>query len=206
MITIKKQSFKINKYFFVPASLIALLFFISCVISSTNSYSKAENLMISAERNNFNDTEVKEIIVWKNFSKENLGNNSYAKQQLILETKPNSVSNKDTDDIGIDEFFLIKLSKIKKKQLYIKFAFKVLSNSEEPHTLLVSLISKATLKKKYIPITDVKQDSDWYVARAFLNNLDLKELNLYKLNFEARNNSTKNTTFAYLKDIEIVLL
>ena len=127
MIIVKKKHSKINKYFFVPASLIALLFFVSCVIYRMNSYSKTENLMISAEKNNFNDEEAKEIIVWENLSDKN-GLKSNSLKQFLIETKPNSVNNKDTD-ISIDEFLLIKLSKIKKKQLYIKFTFKVFTFS-----------------------------------------------------------------------------
>ena len=199
MVTVKKKSSRINKYYFVSVVifLIVLFFLVFCTIYKTHGSLKANNIAISPDTNHdINNKEIKEIIVWKNFSK----------QQLTLETKPNSANNQDIDIGIIDEYLLIKLSKIKKKTLCLKFAFKVLSNTEEPHTLLVFLVSKATLKKKNIPVTDVKQDSNWYITKAFLSNMDLKELNLYKLNFEARNSSAKSTTFAYLKDIEIVLL
>ena len=203
MISVKKKPSKNNKYYFVSVVifLIALLFLVFCTIYKTNSSLKTRNITISQDTNHdINDKEIKEIIVWKNFSKQP------SKQQLTLETKPNSVSNQDIDIGIIDEYLLIKLSKIKKKKLCLKFAFKVLSTTEEPHTLLVFLVSKATLNKKNIPVTDVKQDSNWCITKASLSNVDLKELNLYKLNFAARNSSAKSTTFAYLKDIEIVLL
>lgn len=166
----------------ISSKIVLLLITLLCVCELNNPL-QAENIS--------ND-----IVVWKSFS---------TKPQLLIKNKPNSVSEKEID-IGIDELLLIRLSKVKKKQLCLKFAFKVLSNGDEPHTLLVSLISKATLNKKYIPVTDVKQNSDWYITRAFLKNIGLMELNLYKVNFEARNSSMKNTTYAYLKDIEIVLL